>query len=145
MANTVHRITRRRVQGFIGRLLTSATLAQLVVSIAFAFHAGEARYHFDIKPRPLAEALMAFGAQAGASVVAPTELTVGKISNSVSGELTIQEALLRLLQGTGLGFEVTANRTIVIVRMAAQAVRALEGCPSAQGCARSPVCMDNMI
>jgi hypothetical protein len=95
-----------------------------LIGFAFALHAAEATFDFDIKPQPLAEALMAFGAQARASVVAPTELTVGKTSNPVSGELTIKDALSRILQGTGLSFEATANRTIVIVRTPVRAVRA---------------------
>jgi hypothetical protein len=116
MTRPMHLTTHRWIQGFVGRHLTWASVALALIAIAFALHAEEARSHFDIKAQPLAEALMAFGAQAGASVVAPTELTVGKTSNPVSGELTIKDALSRMLQGTGLGFEATANRTIVIVR-----------------------------
>jgi hypothetical protein len=117
MVNAMHLITQQWIQEFVGRRLMLASMALALIGIACALHAAEARSHFDIKAQPLAEALMVFGAQAGASVVAPTELTVGKTSNSVSGELTIKDALSRILQGTGLGFEATANRTIVIVRM----------------------------
>jgi hypothetical protein len=124
MANTMHLITQRWIHGSVGWRLTLASLALALIGIACALHAADATSHFDIKAQPLAEALMAFGAQAGASVVAPTELTVGKTSNPVSGELTIKEALSRMLKGTGLGFEATANGTISIVRMPVRAVRA---------------------
>jgi iron complex outermembrane receptor protein len=123
MTKPMHLTTQRWIQGFVGRHLTLTSVALVLIGITFALHAAEANSHFDIKAQPLAEALMALGAQAGASVVAPAELTVGKTSNPVSGELTIKDALSRMLQGTGLGFEATANRTIVIVRTPARAVR----------------------
>jgi hypothetical protein len=78
--------------------------------------AEEVTRHFDIKAQPLSEALMAFGAQTGAIVMASSELTTGKTSKPVTGQLTPQEALTRMLQGTGLKFETSANGTILIVR-----------------------------
>jgi hemoglobin/transferrin/lactoferrin receptor protein len=125
MANTMHFTPRRWIQDFVGRRLACTGMVLALIGIACALQAAEAMSHFDIKAQPLAEALMVFGAQAGASVVAPTELTVGKTSKPVSGELTKNDALSQMLQGTGLGFEATANGTIVIVRMPVRAVRAL--------------------
>jgi len=79
-----------------------AWLALIVVAAPVAVHADEASKHFDIKAQPLSEALMAFGAQTGAIVMASSELTTGKISKPVTGQLTPQEALTRMLQGTDL-------------------------------------------
>ena len=93
-------------------------LALIVVAAPVAIHADEATMHFDIKAQPLSEALMAFGVQTGAIVMASSELTIGKISKPVAGQLTRQEALIRMLQGTGLKFETNANGTILIVRAA---------------------------
>jgi iron complex outermembrane recepter protein len=87
-----------------------------VVGQPIASHADEATRRFDIKAQPLSEALMAFGAQTGAIVMASSELTTGKISKPVAGQLTSQEALIRMLQGTGLRFETSPNGTILIVR-----------------------------
>jgi type II secretory pathway component GspD/PulD (secretin) len=70
----------------------------------------------DIKAQPLAEALMAFGAQTGLSVVVASELTTGKTSRTVRGQLTREQALAQLLRGTGLAFESSAQGTLVIVR-----------------------------
>jgi Secretin and TonB N terminus short domain len=81
-----------------------------------AINADELTKPFDIKPRPLAEALMAFGAQTGAIVIASSELTTGKTSKRVVGQLTPQEALTRMLRGTGLKFETGTDGTILIVR-----------------------------
>jgi hypothetical protein len=91
-------------------------LALMMVAAPIGIHADELTKHFDIEARPLAEALMAYGAQTGAIVLASSELTMGKTSRRVTGQLTPQEALTRMLRGTGLKFETNANGTILIVR-----------------------------
>jgi len=91
-------------------------LALIMVAAPIAVHADDATKYFDIKAQPLSEALMAFGAQTGAIVMASSEHTAGKFSKPVTGQLTRQEALTRMLQGTGLKFEVNANGAILIVR-----------------------------
>jgi iron complex outermembrane recepter protein len=91
-------------------------LALIMISAPVAVRADEATMHFEIKAQPLSEALMAFGVQTGAIVMASSELTTGKISKPVAGQLTRQEALTRMLQGTGLKFETNADGTILIVR-----------------------------
>ena len=98
------------------RCVALAWLALIVVAAPVAVHADEASKLFDIKAQPLSEALMAFGAQTGAIVMASSELTTGKTSKPVTGQLTPQEALTRMLQGTGLKFETSANGTILIVQ-----------------------------
>ena len=98
------------------RCLTLVCVALMMASTPAIVHADDATAHFDIKAQPLSEALMAFGVQTGAIVMASSELTTGKISKPVAGQLTRQEALTRMLQGTGLEFETNANGTILIVR-----------------------------
>lgn len=98
------------------RSLTLACLVLIMAVIPALVHADDATTRFDIKARPLSEALMAFGMQTGAIVMASSELTTGKISKPVIGQLTRREALMRMLQGTGLKFETNANGTILIVR-----------------------------
>ena len=88
----------------------------LMIAAPVAVRADEATMHFEIKAQPLSEALMAFGVQTGAIVIASSKLTSSKISKPVTGQLTRQEALTRMLQGTGLRFETNANGTILIVR-----------------------------
>jgi iron complex outermembrane receptor protein len=70
--------------------------------------------HFDIKAKPLAQALMDFGVQSGLTVAAPTTLTAGKKGISVRGDLSPTEALERLLKGSGLTFARAADGTIAI-------------------------------
>jgi secretin/TonB-like protein len=106
----------RRIRDLPTCRMVLACFALIVVTLAIAGHAEEATKHFDIKAQPLSEALMAFGAQTGAIVMASSELTTGKISKPVTGQLTPQEALTRMLQGTGLKFETSLDGTILIVR-----------------------------
>jgi hypothetical protein len=106
----------RQVQHLSIRGVVLACFAFMVVALPIAGHADEATKRFDIKAQPLSEALMAFGAQTGAIVMASSELTTGKISTPVTGQLTAQEALTRMLEGTGLKYETSPNGTILIVR-----------------------------
>ncbi len=92
-----------------------ACLALIIIAPVVA-GADEATMHFEIKAQPLSEALMAFGVQTGTIVIASSKLTSSKTSRPVSGQLTRQEALTRMLQGTGLKFETNANGTFLIVR-----------------------------
>ena len=94
-------------------------LGLILIAAPLAVRADEATMHFEIRAQPLSEALMAFGAQTGAIVMAPSELTAGKISSPVTGQLTTDGALTRMLVGTGLKFQKTANGTILIVRQLA--------------------------
>ena len=91
-------------------------LVLIMIAAPVTVRADEATMHFEIKAQPLAEALMAFGVQTGAIVIASSKLTSSKISKPVTGQLTRQEALTRMLQGTGLKFEMNGNGTILIVR-----------------------------
>src|SRR5882757_755118 len=115
---------RYRVQGARRAVFVSAVL--MFATFALALRADEVTKHFDIKAQPLAQALIAFGAQSGAIVMAPTELTSGKLSVPVSGQLTFSEALTRMLRGTGLRFEMTAEGTVVIAREPRRGLDALQ-------------------
>lgn len=106
----------RGVRDLRARGVMLACFALVVVAPPPAGHAEEATMRFDINAQPLSEALMAFGAQTGAIVMASSVLTTGKISKPVTGQLTVQEALTRMLQGTGLKFETNPNGTILIVK-----------------------------
>ena len=79
-----------------------------------AYAADDAFKHFEIKAKPLADALMEFGVQSGLTVVAPTTLTAGKKATAVRGELAPTDVLGRLLKGSGLTFARAADGTIAI-------------------------------
>lgn len=61
-----------------------------------------ARREFHIAAQPLEAALLSFGAQAGLSIGAAPALVQGRNSVAVDGSFTPQEALDRLLAGTGI-------------------------------------------
>ena len=97
-------------------LRAAITALILLATIALPAYADDAPKLFDIKAQPLAEALMAFGAQSGAIVLASSVLTSGKVSNPVSGHLSPAEALSRILRGTGLRPASNADGSFVIER-----------------------------
>src|SRR5690606_21822780 len=68
---------------------------------------------FDIPAQDLASALKAFAAAAGREVVAPSEIVRGKRSARVAGQLPAEQAIERLLVGTGLSYRVVEGAFIV--------------------------------
>lgn len=64
--------------------------------------------------QPLSEALAALGEEFGVTILAPGELVRGKSASAVSGALTIDAAVSRLLAGTGLSSQRTSNGAIMI-------------------------------
>jgi iron complex outermembrane recepter protein len=69
---------------------------------------------FAIPPQPLASAITAFGLQSGWQVTVDQGLLAGRTSPGVSGPLGPVEALSRLLAGTGLTWQLTDSRSVVL-------------------------------
>lgn len=57
---------------------------------------------FDIPSQSLSQALVKFSEQADTVVMAPQKLLEGKKASQVQGKMSVQEALNKLLEGTGL-------------------------------------------
>lgn len=57
---------------------------------------------FDIEAQPLAKALLDFNEQSGLTVAAPRDLVADKLSSAVQGEMEPEEALEKILAGSGL-------------------------------------------
>ena len=70
-------------------------------------------HRFDIPVQPLTRALAQFGRQSGLQVVFPAEVSRGVRSTAVVGTFTPQQALARLLQGTGIDWRVTREGAFV--------------------------------
>lgn len=77
----------------------------------------EQAFDFDIPAQPLSSALNAFAAKVDAQMSYPASLAEGLKSPGVSGRYTAEEALQRLLKGTGIGHRFTGNRTITLDKM----------------------------
>jgi hemoglobin/transferrin/lactoferrin receptor protein len=72
------------------------------------------RVLFDIPPQPLGTSLTYFADRAGVELLFPSELVVGKTSGGLSGSFTREQALNRLLGGTGLVYRFTSSHTVTI-------------------------------
>src|SRR5271168_2669650 len=83
-----------------------ATLAQALEPKALAA---------DIPAQPLAQALAAFGRQTGLQFVYVSGVVRDQRSHAVSAGLGANEALARVLEGTGLRFEYLTSRSIRIL------------------------------
>jgi iron complex outermembrane receptor protein len=68
----------------------------------------------DIPPQPLAEALAAYARQTGLQLIYESELARGLTSKGAPAGLGPNEALTRLLEGTGLQFEFLTERGVHI-------------------------------
>ena len=74
---------------------------------------------FDVPAQPLTSALTAFGDQGGLQVTANTAILTGLTSQPVSGRMAPEEALARLLAGSGLRYHFTSADTVALERAAA--------------------------
>ena len=71
---------------------------------------------FDIPAQPLTSALTAFGDQADMQVTVDTAILAGRTAPPVSGRMAPQEALRRLLAGTGITWRFADPTTLVLSR-----------------------------
>ena len=81
------------------------TLTGAASLLALSLAAGSAyaqEKDFDIEAQPLAKALLGFNEQSGVTVAAPRDLVADKRSSAVYGEMEPQEALEKILSGSGL-------------------------------------------
>jgi len=77
-----------------------------------------------IPPQPLADALAAYARQTGLQLVYESELARGLRSRGAPAGLTPKAALARLLEGTGLRFELLNERSVQILAAKSKAPRA---------------------
>ena len=97
------------------RALSICAAAALVdASIALAQAVDSATLAVDIPAQPLAQALAAFARQTGLQLVYVSGVVGNQKSRSASAGLSTQEALARMLQGTGLRFEYLTPHSVRI-------------------------------
>lgn len=102
-------------------------------------------YEFDIRGAPLDVVLKQFAAQSGLQVAYFTKITEGRTGPAVSGTLTAEEALRKLLESSGLTFERIDGNTVAIhaapaepqskprrISISTQSELPAQGTPSAQ-------------
>lgn len=109
-------VRRRRLRGAV---LTAA------MSLALAAAAHAQVRNFDLPAQPLSQSLQALGQQADLQIVFTEALVRGLEAPALKGGFTAEEALQRLLEGTGLKAERTPSGAVMIVREAAETATTL--------------------
>jgi hypothetical protein len=97
--------------------MTASAQAQGAVpnDVALAGTASAAAIHFELPAQALASALKAYGHVAKLGVLIDTSLLDNRVSAPVNGDYPRDEALRRLLAGTGLTVNFTSANAAVIV------------------------------
>jgi TonB-dependent receptor len=90
-------------RSYLKRISTTCAASVLALTIGLsAAHAAGDPQEFSIAAQPLAKALHEFSKQSNRDVIAPSEIVNGKESAGVSGEMSPEAALAKLLEGSGL-------------------------------------------
>lgn len=95
-------------------LIGIARIVVLVAGAAAAAQVPAANVRFDIPAQALETALLDFSQQARMQIVVANEAAKGISSPAVQGEYPVTRALAMLLEGSGLGYRVTDERTIAV-------------------------------
>ncbi|MBH3428999.1 TonB-dependent receptor [Pseudomonas alkylphenolica] len=82
----------------------------------------ESRRHFDIPRQPLASALLSFGSQSGLQVSVDSRLLDERLSAGIQGTMSSEEALQRLLDGSGLGWRYSGPSALVLTPLTQSAL-----------------------
>ena len=90
-------------------LSAPASLAQQSPAAGINTSASTELRRYNIPAQPLSEALIEFGKQSGLQVTTGSALVAGKQAPSVSGTLSAEQALNRLLAGNDLRYEVNGG------------------------------------
>jgi|GEM_PF-57961 len=105
-------------------LLVCAHVALLAAPAAPAQTVGYGTLSADIPAQPLAQALAAVASQTGLQLVYVSDVVGKHRSHAVSAGMTIDAALVRLLEGSGLRFEYLNPHTLRILAIAPSPVSA---------------------
>lgn len=103
--------------GLSGWALSSALMASSVIvsmPLLVPASAQAAQVQFTIPKGPLSQALAAFGRQSGLQITYLPAIARDKTSPGIAGSATPQQALSRLLRGTGLSYTFTNSSTVAI-------------------------------
>ncbi|MBO1324469.1 TonB-dependent siderophore receptor [Acetobacter sp. TBRC 12305] len=95
--------------------MTSTCLVEMGGRSAAAQTASATR-HFSIPAQPLRNALRDYFQQSGVQVAYPTMIASDARSTAISGDMTPQEALSRLLSGTGLIYRSTGPNSVSLLK-----------------------------
>src|SRR2546430_658317 len=98
------------------RLMRTVSSLVALGLLATAAVAHERTFHFEISHQALSQALRSYGQICGLDVIFTEHVVAGVDAASLEGDYTAQEALNRLLQGTGLVAERSPSGALMIRR-----------------------------
>ena len=103
----------RNETGALWAVRATAILLGFCSSPSFAI-AAETPKHFNIAGQSLSTALNEFARQSDRQILFSSDIVSAKFSSEIKGDLEPEAALRKLLKGTGLGFRVTVDDTILV-------------------------------
>ena len=98
--------------------LTTLLSVSTALILSTAIHAESTSRHLQIPADQLSTALNRLAEASDLQMVYDTDMTQGLKSTALSGNYTPTQALQKLLQGSGLGYQLAANGTVTISRQA---------------------------
>ena len=107
-----------QLEGIGHRLIQPGTFLVLACA-AMATQAQTAVVHFDLPRQPLADSLRAIGSQTHTNILFDPPLVAGREAPALKADMTPQQALSRLLSGTGIEFDYLSETTVVLAAQSA--------------------------
>ena len=108
-----------------------------VVALSVAVPAFAAPAQFDIQAGQIQEVLPEFARQAGLQIIAPADAAAAIAVGELKGQMEPRQALVRLLEGTGLSIASDDGQTITL-RAAAPMLASLGGLPASAAQSEPP-------
>lgn len=96
------------------RTFLLAACAAIALSPTAAWGQSAERIRYDIRARDLGTALTELARQSNREIYFPADLTRGLRAPRVDGQLTVEQALARMLRGSGLRYRLNASGAIVV-------------------------------
>lgn len=94
--------------------LSRLSLLSASLLLASTLHAQEATFALNLPAQPLDQALNALAGQTGSRILFATDIAAGQQAPALNAELSVEQALQRLLQGSSLQVEKSADGSYVV-------------------------------
>lgn len=119
------------------RLVWSGLIA-LGCACQMAYAQVTATAHFDLPSQSLADSLRAIGSETKTDVLFNPKLVAGMRAPALKADLTAQEAIRRLLKGTGLRYQLLNSATVIVTDRKVPASSASEKLPAPSASGKPP-------
>lgn len=113
-------LSRRSLARNVLARSASAAALSLALALGAPAYADKPPKQVSIEAQPLGDAIFELSQQTGATIFVNDRLVGGKSAKTLNGVYTVEEALSRLLEGSGLSYRQTADGTYAVVQATAQ-------------------------